>query len=94
MGRIKTSLRCVTDITGPDPLSLVELGGGVIQKNEVFVTYERVTRSQLNLIFRRILCFKALILNSDQILGHLGKPEFLENVKNGVFLSYEWVIGS
>ena len=28
MGRIKTSLRYVTDITGPDPLSLVELGGG------------------------------------------------------------------
>ena len=45
MGRIKTSLRYVTDITGPDPLSLVELGGGVIRKNEVFVTYERVTRS-------------------------------------------------
>ena len=28
MGRIKTSLRYLTDITGPDPLSLVELGGG------------------------------------------------------------------
>ena len=28
MGRIKTSLRYVTDIIGPDPLSLVELGGG------------------------------------------------------------------
>ena len=46
MGRIKTCLRYVTDITGPDLLSLVELGGrGVIWKNEVFVTYERVTRS-------------------------------------------------
>ena len=45
MGRIKTSLRYVTDITGPDPLSLVELGGGgVVRKNEVFVAYERVTR--------------------------------------------------
>ena len=28
MGRIKTSPRYVTDITGPDPFSLVELGGG------------------------------------------------------------------
>ena len=28
MGRIKTSLRYVTDITRPDLLSLVELGGG------------------------------------------------------------------
>ena len=28
MGRIKTCLRYVTDITGPDLLSLVELGGG------------------------------------------------------------------
>ena len=28
MGRIKTSPKYVTDITGSDPLSLVELGGG------------------------------------------------------------------
>ena len=28
MGRIKTCLRYVTDITEPDLLSLVELGGG------------------------------------------------------------------
>ena len=28
MGRIKTCLRYVTDINGPDLLSLVELGGG------------------------------------------------------------------
>ena len=28
MGRIETCLRYVTDITGPDLLSLVELGGG------------------------------------------------------------------
>ena len=27
-GKNKTSLRYVTDITGPDPLSLVELKGG------------------------------------------------------------------
>ena len=33
MGRIKTSLRYEADITGPDPLSLVEWGGGVIRKN-------------------------------------------------------------
>ena len=33
MRRIETCLRYVTDITGPDPLSLVELGGGVILKN-------------------------------------------------------------
>ena len=46
MGRIKTSLRYLTDITGPDPLSTVELGGGaIIRKNEVFVTYKQVTRS-------------------------------------------------
>ena len=44
MGRIKTCLRYVTEITGPDLLSLVELGGG-IRKNDVYVTYERVTRS-------------------------------------------------
>ena len=31
MGRIKTSLRYVTDVTGPDPLSLeLEPGGGCI----------------------------------------------------------------
>ena len=45
MGRIETCLRYVTDISGPDLLSLVELGGGVILKIEAFVTYERVTRS-------------------------------------------------
>ena len=45
MGRIKTCLRYMTDITGPDLLSLVELGGGGIGKIDVFVTYERVTRS-------------------------------------------------
>ena len=45
MGRKKTCLRYVIDITGPDLLSLVEWGGGVILKIEVFVTYERVTRS-------------------------------------------------
>ena len=44
MGRIKACLRYVTDITGPDLLSLVELGG-VILKIEVFVTYDRVTKS-------------------------------------------------
>ena len=36
MGRIKTCLRYVTDITRPDLLSLVELGGGVILKVNVF----------------------------------------------------------
>ena len=45
MRRIETCLKYVTDITGPDLLSLVELGRGVILKIEVFVTYERVTRS-------------------------------------------------
>ena len=45
MGRIKTCLRYVTEITELDLLSLVELGGGVIWKNEVFVTYEKATRS-------------------------------------------------
>ena len=45
MERIKTCPRYVTDITGPNLPSLVEVGGGLIWKNEVFVTYERVTRS-------------------------------------------------
>ena len=46
MGRIETCLRYVTDITGPDLLSFGGIGGGgVILKIEVFVTYERVTRS-------------------------------------------------
>ena len=45
MGRIKTCIKYVTDITGPDLLSLVELGGGVILKIEAIVTYERMTRS-------------------------------------------------
>ena len=45
MGRIENCLRYVTDITGQDLLSLVEWGGGGNLKIEVFVTYERVTRS-------------------------------------------------
>ena len=50
MGRISTSPKYMTDITRPDPLSLVELGGGgVIQKkkrkNEAFVSYEWEIRS-------------------------------------------------
>ena len=49
MGKISTSPRYVTEITGLDPLSLVELGVGgnseKLEKNEVFVTYERVIRS-------------------------------------------------
>ena len=32
MGRIKTCLRYVTNINGPDLLSLVELGGGNLEK--------------------------------------------------------------
>ena len=32
MGRIKPYLRYVTEITGPDLLSLVELGGGNSEK--------------------------------------------------------------
>ena len=36
MGRIKTCLRYVTDIIGPDQLSLVEMWGGIILKIEVF----------------------------------------------------------
>ena len=51
MGKISTSPRYVIDITGMDPLSLGELGGGVrvyfekVEKNEVFLTYEGVIRS-------------------------------------------------
>ena len=33
MGKISTSPRYVIDITGTDPLSLGELGGGLILKN-------------------------------------------------------------
>ena len=41
MGIIKTCLRYMTDITGPDLLFFGGVGGGgVIWKNEVFVTYE------------------------------------------------------
>ena len=43
MGRIKTCLRYVTDITGSALFG--GGGGGVILKIDVFVTYERVTRS-------------------------------------------------
>ena len=65
MERIKTCLRYVTDISGPDLLSLLWLvggsnseklkkiryfntsrvGGRIVLKIEVFVTYERVTRA-------------------------------------------------
>ena len=52
-GRTSTSPRYVTDITGLDPLSLVELGGGgrrreefgKTRKNELFLTYEWVIKS-------------------------------------------------
>ena len=48
MGRIITRPRCVTDITGPDPLSLMELGGVIwkIRRNEGFVSYEQVIRCE------------------------------------------------
>ena len=47
MGRIETCLRYVTDITGTGSALFGGIwGGGVILKIEVFVTYERVTRSQ------------------------------------------------
>ena len=50
MRRISTSPRYVIDITGTDVLSLGELGGGggelgKIGKNEVILTYKRMTRS-------------------------------------------------
>ena len=48
MGKISTSSRYVIDITGTDPLSLGEWGGGLllkILKNEVFLTYEGVIGS-------------------------------------------------
>ena len=44
MGRIQTCLRYVADITGSALFGGFG-GGGVIWKNEVFVAYERVTRS-------------------------------------------------
>ena len=40
-----TSPRYVTEITGTDPLSLGELGEGLILKNEVFLTYDGAIRS-------------------------------------------------
>ena len=50
VGRINTSPKYVTEITGTDPLILVELGGGwlirtTLEKNEVIVAYEWVIRS-------------------------------------------------
>ena len=48
MGRISTSPKYLTDITGSDPLSLEELGEGnseKLEKNELFVAYEWVFRS-------------------------------------------------
>ena len=50
MGRISTSPRYMTDLTGPDPLSFVELEGGQsntkkLEKNERFVNYKQVIRS-------------------------------------------------
>ena len=46
MEKISTNPRYVIDTTGTDPLSLGYLGGGLIRKNEVFLTYERVIGSQ------------------------------------------------
>ena len=43
MGNISTSPRYVTDITGPDPLSLGELRGGVIRKNLEKMRYFQLT---------------------------------------------------
>ena len=46
MGKISTSPRYRIEITGTDLLSLRELGGGVsstkLEKNEVFLIYERM----------------------------------------------------
>ena len=72
MGKISTSPRYRINIIKMDPLSLGVVGGGggnseKLEKNEVFLTYERVIGSQLNLMFRRISCLRALILNLDQI---------------------------
>jgi len=67
-----------------DPVSLGGVGGGEIQKN--YQKWGICDGDQILIKFdnRRILCFKALILNSDQIRWHLGelegKPEILENV--------------
>ena len=45
-GKNKHKSKIGPDITGHNQFSLVELGGGgVIRKNDVFVTYERVIRS-------------------------------------------------
>ena len=54
-----------------------------------------MARSQWNLILRRISCFKALILNSDQILWHWGdwrgNRDSRETWKLGYFyLTYRW----
>ena len=77
VGKTSTSPRYVITITGMDPLSLGYLGGGFnsekTRKNEVFLTYEWVIESQWNLIFIRISCLKALILNPEQIWWHWGE---------------------
>ena len=49
MGKISTSPKYIIEITGTDPLSLGELGGGRINpktlKKEVFLTYEEMIGS-------------------------------------------------
>ena len=48
MGKISVNPRYVIDITGTDPISLGEIGWGIIsekfRKNQLFLTYEGVTR--------------------------------------------------
>ena len=48
---------------------------GKIWKNEVVLAYERLIRSQWNLIFRRTSCLRGLVLNPDQIWWHWGDLE-------------------
>ena len=47
-----------------------------IRKNEEFLTYEKVIGSKWNLIFRRISCLRALILNIERIRWHWGGGGF------------------
>ena len=67
-GKIKTCLRYVTDITGPDLLSLVEFGGGGNFENWGICNLRKGDQILMKFDIRRILCFKAVILNSNQIL--------------------------
>ena len=64
MGKISTSPRYVIDISVKYPLSLVELGGGLIlknKKNEVFLTSRRNDRILMKVLYLEDPCNSDLL---------------------------------